>query len=172
MTPLETPATTPVPQVAVQPAAVAGRKEAPLAVTATAAAPAVTLLPAEPAVVAPAKAAEPAPAPAVTAKPAAAASVLAKAPVAAKPTAASSTTIKSRTGRYYVIAGAYSSLKHAEKGRKVLARTGRSAQIILPYPGSRLFRLTAADYPDLASAQREAQRLRVTTHCDYNTLKF
>ena len=81
-------------------------------------------------------------------------------------------TIKTRTGRYYVIAGAYSTLAHAEQGRKVLAHTGHEARVILPPFGSRLFRLTAADYPDLASAQREAQRLRVSTHCDYNTLKF
>ena len=82
------------------------------------------------------------------------------------------TTIKNRTGRYYVIAGAYITWAHAETGRKVLARTGHPARIILPPFGSRLFRLTAADYPDLASAQREAQRLRVSTHCDYITLKF
>ena len=88
------------------------------------------------------------------------------------PVATSGTTIKTRTGRYYVIAGAYSSLAHAEQGRKVLARTGHTTHIILPPFGSRLFRLTAADFPDLASAQREAQRLRVSTHCDYNTLKF
>ena len=82
------------------------------------------------------------------------------------------TTIKIRTGRYYVVAGAYSTLAHAETGRKVLVRTGHPARIILPPFGSRLFRLTAADYSDLASAQREAQRLRVSTHCDYITLKF
>ena len=96
------------------------------------------------------------------------------APVRAKAPAAvtGSATIKNRTGRYYVIAGAYSSLAYAEQGRKVLANTGHAARIILPPHGSRLFRLTAADYPDLVSAQREAQRLRVSTHCDYNTLKF
>ena len=88
------------------------------------------------------------------------------------PAAASSTTIKTRTGRYYVIAGAYGSLANAEKGRKVLVHTGHAARIILPPFGSRLFRLTAADYSDLVSAQREAQRLRISTHCDYNTLKF
>jgi|GEM_PF-5715957 len=85
---------------------------------------------------------------------------------------ASGTTIKTRTGRYYVIAGAYGSLANAEKGRKVLARTGHVARVILPPYGSRLFRLTAADYPDLVSAQHEAQRLRLSTHCGYNTLKF
>ena len=97
-----------------------------------------------------------------------------EAPVRAKAPSAvtGSATIKNRTGRYYVIAGAYSSLAYAEQGRKVLATTGHAARIILPPHGSRLFRLTAADYPDLASAQREAQRLRVNTHCDYNTLKF
>ena len=81
-------------------------------------------------------------------------------------------TIKFRTGRYYVIAGAYRNLSGAEKGRKLLVRTGHASRIILPPYGSRLYRLTAADYPDLASAQREAQRLRVSTRCDYNTLKF
>ena len=95
------------------------------------------------------------------------------APAAPKaPAKVATTTIKTRTGRYYVIAGAYSNLAGAEKGRKLLVRTGHPSRIILPPYGSRLFRLTAADYPDLASAQREAQRLRVSTHCDYNTLKF
>ncbi|WP_310392555.1 SPOR domain-containing protein [Hymenobacter sp.] len=95
---------------------------------------------------------------------------VASAPAAAA--AAQPTTIKSRTGRYYVIAGAYSTLAHAERGHKALTRTGHASRIILPPAGSRLFRLTAADYPDLASAQREAQRLRVRTRGDYNTLKF
>ncbi|GAB3846508.1 hypothetical protein GCM10028822_06690 [Hymenobacter terrigena] len=85
---------------------------------------------------------------------------------------ASTVTIKSRTGRFYVIAGAYRSLAGAEQGRRLLAKSGHASHIILPPFGSRLFRLTAADYPDLASAQREAQRLRISTHCDYNTLKF
>ncbi|MDO7849181.1 SPOR domain-containing protein [Hymenobacter sp. M29] len=98
--------------------------------------------------------------------------VAAVTPVAKAPAAPVSTTIKTRTGRYYVIAGAYGSLANAEKGRKVLARTGHKTRIILPYPGSRYFRLTAGDYSDLASAQREAQRLRISTRCDYNTLKF
>ncbi|MDB5268185.1 MAG: hypothetical protein JWP58_1225 [Hymenobacter sp.] len=97
-----------------------------------------------------------------------AAPVRAKAPA----TTASTVTIKSRTGRFYVIAGAYRSLAGAEQGRKLLAKSGHASHIILPPFGSRLFRLTAADYPDMASAQREAQRLRMSTHCDYNTLKF
>ena len=109
--------------------------------------------------------------PVVAVAPVIAAVAVPKAPVKAV-VAAGSTTIKTRTGRYYVIAGAYGSLANAEKGRKVLARTGHAAHIILPPYGSRLFRLTAADYPDLVSAQHEAQRLRLSTRCDYNTLKF
>ncbi|WP_046242522.1 HU domain-containing protein [Hymenobacter terrenus] len=128
----------------------------------------------------PAKATAPAAAPATPVESTAPAAVVPTAtPVTASVSAnstpsatTSSTTIKNPTGRYYVIAGAYSSLLRAEQGRRVLARAGRVTRIILPPYGSRLFRLTAADYPDLASAQREAQRLRVSTHCDYNTLKF
>ncbi|SFP90672.1 SPOR domain-containing protein [Hymenobacter arizonensis] len=179
MTPLETPATTPVPQVETQPAAVvpeetsaAIKPEALVAAPATVATePAVAFTTEKPAASSPIEAA-----PVAATKPAAAtAPAVAKAVVAAKtakPAEVSSTTIKNRTGRYYVIAGAYRSLNGAEKGRQTLARTGHASYIILPHPGSRLFRLTAGDYPDLASAQREAQRLRITTRCDYNTLKF
>jgi cell division protein FtsN len=92
--------------------------------------------------------------------------------VAKAPAGTGSVIIKNRTGRYYVIAGAYKTLKSAETGRKNLAHSGHEAHIILPPAGSRLFRLTAADYSDLASAQREARRLRVSTRSDYNTLKF
>ena len=84
------------------------------------------------------------------------------------------TTIKSPTGRYYVVAGAYRTWANAERGRRALARGGRAgaAHILMPPRGSRLFRLTAADHPDLASAQRAARQLRQRTRGDYNTLKF
>jgi hypothetical protein len=108
--------------------------------------------------------------------------VVGKAPVERKATRSTASTsgvwgndsliIKNRTGRYYVIADSYSSLQRAELGRKQLAQTGHASHIILPPYGSRLFRLAVADYSDLASAQREAQRLRVTTRSQYDTLKF
>ncbi|MBF9220321.1 HU domain-containing protein [Hymenobacter ruricola] len=107
--------------------------------------------------------------PAAAAAPAVPAAVVTK-PKA--PAASSPVIIKNRTGRYFVIAGAYGSLANAEKGRKGLARNHPNARIILPPFGSRLFRLTAGDYSDLASAQREAQRLRVSTRADYYPLKF
>ena len=89
-----------------------------------------------------------------------------------KAAAANSITIKTPTGRFYVIAGAYSSLARAEQGRRNLLRAGRPARIILPHYGTRHFRLTAGDFADQTSAQREAQRLRMSTRSDYNTLKY
>ena len=83
-----------------------------------------------------------------------------------------SSTIKTPTGRFHVIAGAYTSLARAEQGRRNLLRAGHPARIILPHFGTRYFRLTAGDYADQATAQREAQRLRVSTRCDYITLKY
>lgn len=83
-----------------------------------------------------------------------------------------SSTIKIRTNRFFVIAGAYSSLVRAEEGRRNLLCAGHPARIILPHFGTRYFRLTAGDYADQASAQREAQRLRLSTRCDYITLKY
>jgi len=168
MTPLEEMAATPVSPAEIPPATTASL---PAAVASTPAAASAGRAAVEPVAIptaAPTKSVLP------TANvPQAAGSNAAPGPAApAAPAAASSTTIKTRTGRYYVIAAAYSSLRRADEGRQVLARTGHAARVILPPFGSRLYRLTAADYPDLASAQREAQRLRVSTHCDYNTLKF
>ena len=127
----------------------------------------------------PAPASAPAAAVAVEATEPAAAKVVAPVPAAPavvaaprKAAAANSSTIKTRTGRFYVVAGAYTSLARAEEGRRNLLRAGHPARIILPYYGTRLFRLTSGDYADQASAQREAQRLRVSTHCDYITLKY
>ncbi|QJX48612.1 hypothetical protein HMJ29_17480 [Hymenobacter taeanensis] len=75
-------------------------------------------------------------------------------------TSGESTTIKSRTGRYYVIAGSYTSLTNAEKGRQALVRLGHRARVILPQAGSRQYKLSVADYADRTSADREAQAQR------------
>ncbi|GAB3223490.1 hypothetical protein GCM10027346_02560 [Hymenobacter seoulensis] len=73
---------------------------------------------------------------------------------------AETSTIKSRTGRYYVVAGSYKTLANAEKGRQALVRLGHPARVILPAPGSRQYMLSVADYPDRASADRQASILR------------
>jgi cell division protein FtsN len=172
MTPLESTDSAPVPTIASQPAATPLEEAVPIAPKAEVAAttnpaPAKTATPAS---TTPALETTKPVAVVAEAAPAVVTPELAKAPEA--PAAASTVTIKNRTGRYYVIAGAYSSLKGAEQGRKNLVHSGYTSHIILPPYGSRLFRLTAADYPDEASARQEAQRLRVSTRSDYNTLKF
>jgi cell division protein FtsN len=106
-------------------------------------------------------------------KPAAlkAAPVAAKAAAAVVPAApAASTTIKTRTGRFYVVAGAFSSLASAEKVRRA-QKTG-TARVILPPYGSRLYRLSVADFADKASADSEARRLRTKAHSSNSHLVF
>jgi len=79
---------------------------------------------------------------------------------------AAGTTIKSRTGRYYLIVAAYGSLAHAEQGRRNLAHAGRPAKVILPPPGSRLYRLSAVDFADKPTATLAANQLRHNPHFD------
>ncbi|NVO86150.1 HU domain-containing protein [Hymenobacter terrestris] len=73
---------------------------------------------------------------------------------------ASAATVNKRTGRFYVIAGSYTTLLNAEKGRQALVRMGHPARVLLPAPGSRQFMLSAADFPDRTSADRQASILR------------
>jgi hypothetical protein len=80
---------------------------------------------------------------------------------AAKAANTGTTTIKTRTGRFYVVSAAFRSLPAAQKSLKVLERTGRpGGRIIMPPFGSRLYRLSVADFADRASAEQEARRLR------------
>jgi hypothetical protein len=65
-----------------------------------------------------------------------------------------------------VVVAAYTSLVRAEEGRRRLAKTGRPAKVILPHPGTRLFRLSAADYADQASASFTAAKLRHNPNFD------
>ncbi len=166
---LETPAAPTVTSEAVVPAVA---EETPAAATIPAPTETVgkTPAPVAAATPAPAEAARPAAAKPTAPVPAAAAA----APTVVAKTAASAgpVTIKARTGRYYVVANTYSSLRAAETERRSLARNGHNARIILPFAGSRHFRVTAADYSDLPSARREAQRLRVSRHADFDTFKF
>jgi hypothetical protein len=80
--------------------------------------------------------------------------------------ATSATTIKGRTGRYYLIVAAYGSLARAEEGRRNLAHAGRPAKVILPPKGSRLYRLSAVDFADKPTATLAANRLRQNPHFD------
>jgi hypothetical protein len=91
----------------------------------------------------------------------------------AAPAAASEATIKTRSGRYYLVVAAYSSLARAEQGRRNLAHAGHAnAKIILPYPGTRHYRLSAADYADRPTAQAAATQLRKNPHVDKGLMVF
>ena len=73
------------------------------------------------------------------------------------------TTIKGRTGRYYVMGGAFRTLATALAQRQSLARLGHRARVLLPGYGEIFFKVSIDDYPDQATAQREAQRMRTRT---------
>jgi hypothetical protein len=155
--------TAPVTPVAAVPAATKKEAAAPVAVATPAAPVAVAAKPAASKPVVSVKdskalvvAAKPA-APAVAKAPAAA--VVAPAAVATV-AAPATTTIKARTGRFYIMVAAYSSLARAEEGRRNLAHAGRPAKVILPFPGTRYYRLTAADFAGRTEALAAAARLR------------
>jgi len=83
------------------------------------------------------------------------------------------TTIKARTGRSYIIVGAYTTLAHAEKGRLALVRHGhKDAKIVLPAPGSRKYRLSAVDFPNKALAQQQLPLVRKHLGTDLWVLNY
>ncbi|UOQ68360.1 SPOR domain-containing protein [Hymenobacter volaticus] len=94
------------------------------------------------------------------AKPATKAPGWEKAAAANATASTTATTVKSRTGRYYVIAGSYTTMVNAEKGRQALVRLGHAARVITPPAGSRQYKLSVADFPDRTSADRQASILR------------
>jgi hypothetical protein len=100
-------------------------------------------------------------------------------PVAAKPTvtavspakaaAPASATVKARTKRFYIVAGAYTSLVGAQRGRQEVIHAGRPAamtKIILPFPGTNKFRISAADFATYGEALAAAARLRQNPNLD------
>jgi hypothetical protein len=156
-----TPAVAPATPVAAAPVVAKKEVTTPAAPVATPAAPVVAA--AKPVASKPVVSVKDSKAVVVAAKHAtpAAAKAPAAAPVAVATTAApAATTIKARTGRFYIMVAAYSSLARAEQGRHNLAHAGRPAKIILPFPGTRYYRLSAADFADRNEALAAAARLR------------
>jgi hypothetical protein len=153
--------TAPVTPVAVVPAATKKEAAAPVVVATPAAAPVVAV--AKPAASKPVVSVKDSKAVVVATKPAAPAVAKAPAAVAVAPATVATpatTTIKARTGRFYIMVAAYSSLARAEEGRRNLAHAGRPAKVILPFPGTRYYRLTAADFAGRTEALAAAARLR------------
>ncbi|PRY15549.1 sporulation related protein [Pontibacter ummariensis] len=62
-------------------------------------------------------------------------------------------TINTKTGRYYIIAGGYSRQDLAEIGREALSKKGNEAKVLVPYPGSKLYRVSVADFDNATEAQ-------------------
>ncbi|RYU83361.1 HU domain-containing protein [Hymenobacter persicinus] len=112
---------------------------------------------------------------ATKAAPAASVAPVAKAGVVAPALAPAGgpTTIKSRTGRSYIIVGAYTTLAHAEKGRLALVRHGhKDAKVVLPAPGSRKYRLSAVDFASKAQAQQQLPLVRKHLGSDLWVLNY
>lgn len=92
---------------------------------------------------------------------------VAKVTATATPVSAALTpTIKTRTGRFYVVAGSFDTPRSVEKARTALARKNRPAQVLWPVratrvsAGSRYYRLTVGEFADRASADRSLSQLR------------
>ncbi|WP_347157047.1 SPOR domain-containing protein [Pontibacter chitinilyticus] len=62
-------------------------------------------------------------------------------------------TISHKTGRYYIITGGFSTLANAEVSREALRKGGQEAKVLLPGPGSKLYRVSVGDYEDQTEAQ-------------------
>jgi hypothetical protein len=87
----------------------------------------------------------------------------------AKVAAPAGATIKARTKRFYIVAGAYTSLAGAQRGRQEVIHAGRPAamtKIILPFPGTNKFRISAADFATYGEALAAAARLRQNPNLD------
>lgn len=68
--------------------------------------------------------------------------------------------INSRDGRSYIISGGYARLDNAEVSREQFKEKGHDVKILTPYPGSRLFRVSVADFPSPEEAQEALNTYR------------
>ncbi|MER2998170.1 SPOR domain-containing protein [Pontibacter populi] len=71
-------------------------------------------------------------------------------------------TVSERTGRFYIITGGYSRLKNAETGREAIRENGHDGKVLTPLKGSRLFRVSAADFATAEEAQAAMNEYRKT----------
>ncbi|RDC63063.1 HU domain-containing protein [Adhaeribacter pallidiroseus] len=73
---------------------------------------------------------------------------------------AGSTTIKPKAERFYVIVNGYSTYESAERNRKIIAKKGRSGQIIAPFGGAKLYRIAIAEYDSRELAMQNLPELK------------
>jgi hypothetical protein len=69
-------------------------------------------------------------------------------------------TIKAETGRYFVISGGFSTLANAERSQQDLTAKGAATNIILPMKGSKLHRVSVADFENMELAAAKLPELR------------
>ncbi|WP_299760474.1 SPOR domain-containing protein [uncultured Pontibacter sp.] len=83
------------------------------------------------------------------------------APVEAAEETAPAHIIYTKDGRSYIISGGYARLENAEQGREELMKEGHEQIfILLPQPGSRLFRVALADFSTAEEAQEALNTYR------------
>lgn len=71
-------------------------------------------------------------------------------------------TISERTGRFYIITGGYARLHNAETGRDAVRANGHDGKVLTPLKGSRLFRVSVADFATTEEAQGAMNQYRKT----------
>jgi cell division protein FtsN len=70
--------------------------------------------------------------------------------------------VEQKTGRYYIVAGSFSTLGTANWYRKKMARMGGDAKIIMPNPENRLYMVTVGDYGSRSEGRLKLPALKRT----------
>ncbi|WP_040574178.1 HU family DNA-binding protein [Pontibacter sp. BAB1700] len=76
--------------------------------------------------------------------------------------APASTTISGKDGRFYIITGGYARMLNAEFSRQEIAEFGHEAKVLEPGKGSRLFKVSVADFASAEEAQAAMNTYRQT----------
>ncbi|NDK54339.1 HU domain-containing protein [Pontibacter fetidus] len=71
-------------------------------------------------------------------------------------------TISEKTDRFYIITGGYARLQNAETGRDAVRANGHDGKVLTPLKGSRLFRVSVADFATAEEAQGAMNQYRKT----------
>jgi cell division protein FtsN len=86
--------------------------------------------------------------------------IVAKTPEKKLAPATKANTINGATGRYFVISGGYLSITNAERSKKDLTAKGADSDIILPAKGSKLHRVSVAEFETMEMATAKLPELR------------
>lgn len=68
--------------------------------------------------------------------------------------------IKEKAERFYVIVNGYSTYENAERNRKIIAKKGRTGQIIPPFGDAKLYRIAIAEYTNKEQALQHLPELK------------